>query len=341
MKFDFVIGNPPYQETLQNTSDKPVYNDFMDAAFAVADAVELITPARFLFDVGKTPKAWNQKMLNDKSLKVFYYEPDSCKVFSNTDIKGGVAVTYHDKRKNFGSIGHFTPYNELNSVLQKVKNFDGFVSICEIVVTSFAYHYTEKLHEDYPEAAGMLSKGHAYDIKSNAFERLPQVFYTEMPKDGNDYIKILGRENNKRVYKYIRRDYVNDVKNLYKYKLFFPKANGTGAFGEVLTLPEISEPGVGATESFVSVGIFDTQLEVQNALKYIKTKFMRALLGITKITQDLTPTKWKYVPMQDFTPSSDIDWSQSIANIDRQLYKKYDLSEEEINFIEANVKEME
>ena len=96
MKFDFVIGNPPYQETQEGTSDKPVYNDFMDAAYAVADRVELITPARFLFNAGKTPKVWNEKMLNDKHLKVLYYEQDSSKIFSNTDIKGGVAITYRD-----------------------------------------------------------------------------------------------------------------------------------------------------------------------------------------------------------------------------------------------------
>ena len=65
------------------------------------------------------------------------------------------------------------------------------------------------------------------------------------------------------------------------------------------------------------------------------------MLGILKTTQDITPDKWKYVPLQDFTSSSDIDWSQSIANIDKQFYKKYNLSDEEINFIETNVKEME
>ena len=81
--------------------------------------------------------------------------------------------------------------------------------------------------------------------------------------------------------------------------------------------------------------------ESENALKYIKTKFARAMLGVIKITQDLTPTKWKYVPLQDFKSSSDIDWSQSIAHIDKQLYKKYNLSDEEINFIENNVKEMD
>ena len=82
MKFDFVIGNPPYQETLENTSDKPVYNEFMNAAYETADAVELITPARFLFNAGKTSKAWNQKMLSDEYLKVLLYEPDSGKNIS-------------------------------------------------------------------------------------------------------------------------------------------------------------------------------------------------------------------------------------------------------------------
>ena len=90
MKFDYVIGNPPYQETLQNTSDKPIYNDFMDASYQISDKVELITPARFLFNAGKTAKVWNEKMLNDVHLKVLYYEPDSSKVFSNTDINIGV-----------------------------------------------------------------------------------------------------------------------------------------------------------------------------------------------------------------------------------------------------------
>ena len=75
-------------------------------------------------------------------------------------------------------------------------------------------------------------------------------------------------------------------------------------------------------------------------MKYIKTKFARVMLGVLKITQDNTSAKWKYVPLQDFTSSSDIDWSKSIHEIDLQLYKKYGLSEDEINFIETNVKEM-
>ena len=76
-------------------------------------------------------------------------------------------------------------------------------------------------------------------------------------------------------------------------------------------------------------------------LKYIKTKFSRALLGILKVTQDNKRAVWRYIPLQDFTDKSDIDWSQPIAQIDAQLYAKYHLTQEEINFIESTVKPME
>lgn len=74
--------------------------------------------------------------------------------------------------------------------------------------------------------------------------------------------------------------------------------------------------------------------------KYVCSKFARCMLGILKITQHNPPEKWKYVPLQDFTSTSDIDWTQSVAEVDAQLYKKYGLSQDEIDFIEKNVKEM-
>ncbi|MBR0261219.1 MAG: hypothetical protein IJQ85_05430 [Selenomonadaceae bacterium] len=72
-------------------------------------------------------------------------------------------------------------------------------------------------------------------------------------------------------------------------------------------------------------------------MKYIKSKFARCMLGILKITQETTPDKWAKVPLQDFTSASDINWSEAV---DEQLYRKYDLTAEEINFIESHVKEM-
>lgn len=177
-------------------------------------------------------------------------------------------------------------------------------------------------------------------MSTNIFDRLPQVFYSEKPDDEYDYIRILSRENNSRVYKYIRKDYVNNVKNLYNYKVFMPKAMGSGAFGEIFSNLMIGLPAAGNTETFISIGIFDSEKCAENTRKYISTKFARSLLGILKTTQDITPEKWKYVPLQDFTENSDIDWSQSIPEIDNQLYKKYELTQEEIEFIETHVKEM-
>lgn len=103
--FNYVIGNPPYQNELTGDSNTatPTYNTFMDEAYRVSDVVELITPARFLFNAGYTPKEWNKKMLNDEHLKVLYYTPDSAEVFKDVDIKGGVAITYRDQNKNFGA----------------------------------------------------------------------------------------------------------------------------------------------------------------------------------------------------------------------------------------------
>ena len=98
---------------------------------------------------------------------------------------------------------------------------------------------------------------------------------------------------------------------------------------------------VGSTQTFISFGSFDTKAEAEACLKYLKTKFARAMLGILKVTQDNPPDRWAYVPLQDFTEKSDIDWGKSVAEIDRQLYKKYGLSEDEIAFIESKVEEME
>lgn len=103
----------------------------------------------------------------------------------------------------------------------------------------------------------------------------------------------------------------------------------------------VGKPNVGCTQTFVTLGAFDTELEAINARKYIKTKFARAMPGVKKITQHNTLKTWEYVPMQDFTANSDIDWSKSIREIDRQLYAKYGLDASEIAFIEAALADLD
>ena len=343
-KFYAVIGNPPYQEQVDGdnkNSVAPIYPAFMEGSYAVGELVELIHPARVLFNAGSTPKAWNNKMLNDRHFKVLDYEADSASLFPNTDIKGGVAITMRDPSKDYGAIGIFTAYDELNSLLKKVVKRTDFSPFSQIVITRTAYRLIDKMHEDFPDALGCLSDGHPYDMSTNIFERLPQIFFTEKPDDGNDYIGILGRENNTRTTKYVRADYVNKPDNLDQWKVIVPAANGSGALGEVLSTPLIGYPLIGHTESFISIGSFETEAEAEATIKYVKSKFARCMLGVLKATQHNPPEKWAYIPLQDFTPASDIDWSKSIPEIDQQLYAKYGLDESEIEFIESHVKEMD
>lgn len=337
-KFYAVIGNPPYQEEVEGTSDRPIFNYFMDAAYEVGEKVELITPARFLFNAGKTPKAWNKRMLNDPHLTVLDYEQSSSTVFANTDIKGGVAVTLYDVAREVGPIGVFSSFGELRSIQKKVIPFLSDGSLDQIMFLQNKF-VLQELYADYPEAKEKISSdGKERRIVTSSFSKLS--CFTEH-QTSNDAVRILGLgESNRRIYKWIERKYIEDNGNLDNYKVIVPKANGTGAIGEVLSTPLIGEPLIGYTQSFIGIGSVSTESEAEAILKYVKSKFARAMLGILKITQDNPPERWALVPLQDFTLASDINWSKSVSEIDQQLYAKYGLSNEEINFIESHVKEM-
>ena len=342
-KFDVVIGNPPYQDRTigeNRTYQPPVYHLFLDEAYKLSDKVMMIHPARFLFNAGSTPKEWNQKMLHDKHFSIVMYEADCSKIFPNTEIKGGIVISYHDNTKDFGEIDVFTIYPELNALMKKVVNRSDFSSISEIISGRSMYRFTKKMHDEVPNAAQKLSKGHENDLTSNVFEKLPDVMTESLYDDIREHYRILGRINNERAYRFVKKEYIVDNKYIPKYKLFMPQSSGNGGLGETMAPSVVGLPGEATTDTFLSVGLFDTEIEAENLYKYIKCKFTRALLSILKITQANTSQKWLKVPLQDFTPASDIDWSKSIHEIDLQLYKKYGLSDEEINFIETHVKEM-
>lgn len=348
MKFDVVIGNPPYQDQTHGDNDKfapPIYHEFMELSYKLADLVTLITPARFLFNAGSTPKAWNKKMLKDEHLKVVQFEQVSSNIFPRTDIKGGIAITLRDASKDFGKIGTFTAFSELTDIVKKVTpKTSNYLN--EIISGRGVYKLSELALKEHPEIIDIQSKGHQKDVGPSAFKKLENiVFFREKPDDGHEYVKFLGLLDNKRVYRWGREEYLETPKSFYEYKVFIPKANGSGALGEVLSTPLIGEPLIGepligATETFLSIGSFKTLIEAEACLKYVKSKFARAMLGILKITQDNTKEKWSYVPLQDFTLESDIDWSKSIPEIDQQLYRKYKLTKEEIEFIKTKVQAM-
>lgn len=343
MKFDVVIGNPPYQEkTIGNsTQAPPIYNKFMDLSYDIADKAVLITPARFLFNAGATGKSWNEKMLQDEHLKVVYFEQESWKIFPNTDIKGGVAVTYRSINDNFGSIGTFTIFDELNSILHKVSSLTS-ENLSDLITGRGVYKLTNSALKDHPEIEELQSKGHKTDIGSGAFTILKDIiFFENEPTDAKDHVQILGLANTQRTYYWMDRQYLDYPQNFEKWKVIIPQANGSGKFGELISSPLVEKPNIGATETFLSIGCFDSEFEACATLSYIKTKFARTMLGILKVTQAMTREKWKKVPIQDFTPNSDINWNKSISEIDQQLYVKYGLSQDEIDFIEDKVRPME
>ncbi len=342
-KFDVVIGNPPYQEEAQGggTRDTPVYHLFMDAAYEVGKKVVLITPARFLFNAGFTPKAWNERMLADPHLTVPHYVPNSDQLFPGTDIKGGIAVTYRDEDHVDEPIGTFTSYPELNTILHKVLEA-GAASLETIGITSSrSYRYTDKLYEDHPEARELRPEGNAALVNTNAFEQFSFLYQEDKPADRGAYVRVLGLVKNKRTSRWIRSDYLTGPDSYGKFKVAITAANGSGTLGEVLSRPIVVEPEVAVTQTFITIGCYDDESTAEACLKYVKSKFARALLGVLKITQHNPAKVWKYVPLQDFTSSSDIDWSKPIPQIDQQLYAKYGLSDDEITFIEANVKPMD
>lgn len=203
MKFDVVIGNPPYQEeTLgkNTTFAPPVYHKFIDAAYDIGNKAIFITPARFLFNAGSTPKIWNKKMLNDNHLKIIFYEQNSGTVFPETDIKGGVVISYRDENKEFGKIETFTAYKELNSILVKVAAIE-VNSMSTIISGRGVYKLSKKALIDYPEIESIQSKGHKNDIGSGAFRLLKnRIFFENKPVGDNGFVKILGLEKSKRVY---------------------------------------------------------------------------------------------------------------------------------------------
>lgn len=348
-KFDVVIGNPPYQEEAQGggTRDTPIYHQFMDAAYEVGAKVVLITPARFLFNAGFTPKAWNEKMLADEHLSVAHYEPDSNQLFpSLTDpIKGGIAVTYRDSELDLGPIGFFAKHPELNTILHKVMD-SGTAFIETLGITSSrSYRYTDKLYDDHPEALALRPEGNTALVNTNAFELFSFLYYEEKPSDGADYVRLVGVIKNRRASRWLRSDYLTGPESFGNYKVSVPAANGSGSttdfFGVPLNNPTILEPGVAVTQTFITIGSFDTEAEAEACLTYLKSKFARTMLGVLKITQHNPRSTWKYVPAQDFTSASDIDWSKTISEIDARLYAKYGLDADEIAFIEAKVTPME
>lgn len=339
MKFNAVVGNPPYQENVANRSEQPpVYHYFWEASILLSNISTLITPARFLFNVGKTPKEWNDKMLNSTHFKVVSCYMNSQDVFPNVDIKGGVAVCLNNKNESYEAIKKYFANDILEKIFIKVSK-QMTNSIAEIMCSNTSYKYHSSFFDENPGFSTRVSGGSKRYLSSSVFSKFPEVFLDSKPS--LDYCEIIGLINNKRFVKYFKTSYLIPPKNFKSYKVLIPASNGSGALGEKISTPMMGHPMMGHTESFISIGDFKTEQEASNLLKYVKTKFSRLMLGVNKVTQgNKTKETWMAVPLENFSDLSDINWNEEVNEIDKQLYKKYNLSDDEIKFIESNVQEM-
>ena len=263
-------------------------------------------------------------------------------------IKGGIAVTYRDSERKLGPIGFFAKHPELNTILHKVRESGATFIDSGHVRAVASYRYTQKMHEDHPEASRTDVRGDAaiscqHQRLRAALVPLPR---RAGPTTATSTCSVLGVIKNKRVSRWIRSDYITGPESFDKYKVAVPAANGSGSttdfFGVALNNPTVLEPGVAVTQTFITIGSFDTEAEAQACLKYVKSKFARTMLGVLKITQHNPAKHVEVRPGAGLhaAPRTSTGPSRS-REIDQQLYAKYGLDPEEIAFIEAKVKPMD
>lgn len=336
--FDITVANPPYQKAMAGTSDRQIYPDFMDFAFRVSSLACFVTPARFLFNAGKTSKKWNRQVLSDPHVSVSLFEADSRRIFPTAEVKGGITVTLRDTNVSLAPIGSFIPDRELRSIVARVHAIaDNFLD--QIVFAPESYRFTSVLHVEYPQAIERVSAGHSFDVTTNCFDVLPEVFHDVAHRG---MIGVLGRQNNRRLVKFVNRRYVRDHPNLNAWKVALAKSNGAGKLGEVLAPPVLLSPGFAHTQSFISIGAFGTRKEAEELATFLHTKFARLLLGSLKVTQDNKRAVWANVPNLVSKAPADlsIDWESLVPVIDSQLADFFGLSKAEKAFVNERAQEM-
>ena len=333
MRFDVIIGNPSYQlsDGGAQASAKPIYHLFIEQAQKLKPRfLTMIIPARF-FTGGKGLDNFRKKMIHDKHIRILHDFASSEECFQGVDIKGGVCYFLWDK-ENEGKCDIYrhnafgTSYS--NRFLVE-KGDDIFIRENTLVSIKNKVQILGEKTIDLIASPAKLYGLRGDAIKSTQKYGLPPM--SDIPLK-NGY-KLLGLDNKlKRVHKYLDKNY-HFTKNegLDKYKIFISESYGCGEIGDIPATPVLATPGELCTETFIQIGPFNSKLETQNCLDYIKTKFFRALVGICKQTQHATRTVYRFVPFQDFSES----WT------DEKLYKKYGLTEDEIAFIESMIRPME
>ncbi len=332
MKFDVIIGNPPYQLTTgggQGATATPIYQFFFQKSIDLRPHyISMIIPSRWTTG-GLHLDNFRNQILHDDRMQILHDFIDSNDCFSGVGISGGVCYflwnrDYHNKCDIF--VHNKENISEMKrSLLEKECN----------------------TYIRYNEAVNIVKK--IISAKKNSIinivsERDPYGFISSFMGSRQTSICNIKVYAKQRITYVQRSDVHYSVDTISKWKVFVSKANGAASSQApfcVISKPFIGEPNTCCTETFLKIGSFQTENESKNVCSYLSTKFTRLLILLNKSTQNAYRQVYRFVPMQDFSDKSDIDWSQSVNNIDRQLYKKYNLTQEEISFIESMIRPMD
>lgn len=324
MKFDVIIGNPPYQldDGGAGASAKPIYHLFVEQAKKLnPQFLIMITPSRW-FTGGKGLDAFRDSMLNDRRIKEIHDFPNSKDCFDNVVIEGGVNYFLWEKRHD-GDCEVFT-YDDGHCVSQlkrplKEKGIDVFIRYNQ------AINILHKVIEfGEPSFSDLISSRKPFGLASN-------IKGNSKPyKNINDNVVLY---QNGGVGYISKSDIPKGTEWILKHKVFISYAYGMGTTEpyQVINTPFYGEPNSICTETYLLIGSFKNREICENVISYMKTKFFRFLIVLIKNTQHGTQKVYQLVPMQDFSHP----WT------DEQLYAKYSLSKDEISFIESMIRPMD
>jgi site-specific DNA-methyltransferase (adenine-specific) len=324
MKFDVIIGNPPYHMSDSGFGDsaKPIYHLFIQQAKKLNPSyLSMIIPARW-YSGGKGLDAFRDEMLHDNRLKEIHDFPETVDCFPGLNIRGGVCYFLWDKHKNDDKcIVNNYKQSKVTSVLKRPLLEEGTNIFVRYNSGIDILHKVRKFNEQTMDQ--VVSSRKPFGIGTNF----------------SDFGKHKTKSNNIRLYRfgddgYINLDLIESNRDLVdKYKVLVAKASpgGDDYPHSVFSKPIIAEPGSACTETYIIVGVTKNNKEAKNLVSYISTRFFRFLVLLIKNTQDVPKKVYSFVPVQNLSEK----WT------DDKLNKKYKINSVEIDFIESMVRPME
>jgi len=321
MEFDVIIGNPPYQLEVPGTSDVPIYQHFVRQAKSLEPRyISFIIPSRW-FAGGKGLDDFRSEMLADKNVRALVDYPNAADCFPGVEIKGGVCYFLRD-RESTGTCTMTTVSGGVtsNPVERKLDEYDVFVrSASALPILGKVQAKGEKTLET------IVSGQTPFGLHTNF------TGYSAKAKKGS--VKLYMNFGSKRAERWVPRASVEKNDDLIdKWKVLIPMAYGAGETipHQILGQPLLSEPGSCCTQTYLVVGPVKDQAEAEHLEAYLRTRFVRFLVSLRKISQHAGRSTYSFVPAVDLTKS----WT------DADLYKRYGLTKKEIAYIESQVKAM-